>query len=97
MSNQSGTGALLLIPLLGLGISTIVHWAVTTRKKVTMIQKYHNSVTESAANGKSNFLVFAAMVMVFLVSIGTSIARTVSSDRTCLFITILVIAALHES
>ena len=81
MSNQSGTGGLLLIPILGLVISTIVYWVVKTRKKVTMIQNYHNSVTESAANGKTNFLVFAAMVMAFLFAIFMSVGRTVSSDN----------------
>ena len=96
MSNQSGTGGLLLIPILGLVISTIVYWVVKTRKKVSMIQNYHNSVTESAANGKTNFLVFAAMVMAFLFAICTSIARTVSSDRQFMLITILMIAALQE-
>ena len=71
-SNQSGTGSILYIPLAFLSISLIMCWVIKYHKnKLSIIQNYQNNITDSSANGLTNFSVLMAMfAMVLLCTIG---------------------------
>jgi hypothetical protein len=78
--NTIGTGNLLLFPLLGLLISSLVCKARKYFTKPTMVLQYQASVTESTANGRiGRFSLFAilALYVVFIWSVAGSISNSV--------------------
>jgi hypothetical protein len=73
-----GTGNLLLFPLLGLLISSLVCKASKYFTKPTMVLQYQTSVTESTANGRISLFAILALYVVFIWSVAGSISNSVS-------------------
>ena len=96
MRNEGGTGDLLHIHLLFFGISLFVYFVTRSQTKLSLIKKYHKSLTESSANGLTNLSVFMGMIIIDLIFIVSRISRDVSikhkfCDVVCLMITVLVL------
>ena len=78
MIEKGGTGELLVYPLVGLLISFIVLMVIRSQSKRTLIQKYHNIVSDSPANGRTHYICIIAFFIIGLsVAVGSNI-RTVS-------------------
>ena len=78
MSNEAGTGELLAIPLFGFVCSLFVFWVIRSKLKLSMIQNYRNTITESSANGKINILVLLVLFLFIALCIASSMSRNVS-------------------
>ena len=81
MKNEGGTSELLAIPIIGFVISLLVYWVIRSQTNLSMIQKYHKSVTESSANGLTNLSVFMAMIIIYLLVIVGNISKNVSKEH----------------
>jgi hypothetical protein len=82
MSNEAGTGELLAIPLFGLIVSLLIFWVARSTTKLSMIQKYHRSITVSSANGFIKISVFIVIIIINLLCIVSSIRGNVSMILT---------------
>ena len=60
--DEGGTGDLLIFPLVGLFLSCLYLYFIKLRLKRTLLQRYHNTITDSTANGKQNIVVFLGFV-----------------------------------
>ena len=78
MKNEAGTSKLLAIPIICFVISLLVYWVIRSQTNLSMIQRYHKSVTESSANGLTNLSVFMAMIIIYLLVIVGKISKNVS-------------------
>ena len=78
MSNEAGTGELLAIPLVGLIVSLLIFWVARYTTNISMIKKYHRSITESSANGFIKTSVFIVIIITYLSVIVVSIIGNVS-------------------
>ena len=70
MFDKGGTGDLLAYPLLGLLISFFTLTIIRRQSKQSLIQKYHEGVTESTATGKPSFFL--------------NIAKLASAEFSCI-------------
>ena len=60
-SGEGGTGDLLLYPLLGLVLSSLYLRHIQSISERTLIQRCHNSVTNSTANGSNNIFIYCVI------------------------------------
>ena len=82
LRNEAGTGELLAIPLVGLISSLLIFWLVRSTTRLSMIKKYHRTITESSANGFINISVFIVIIIIYLFFIVNSIMGNVSTILT---------------
>ena len=78
--DKGGTGDLLAYPFLCLLISFFTLTIIRRKSKQSLIQKYHEGVTESTANGKTsvflNILIFIVGLFFTLGSVTRSVSVT---------------------
>ena len=60
-SGEGGTGDLLLYPLFGLVLSSLYLRHIQSTSERTLIQRCHNSVTNSTANGSNNIFIYCVI------------------------------------
>ena len=60
-SGEGGTGDLLLYPLLGLVLSSLYLRHIQSISERTLLQRCHNSVTNSTANGSNNIFIYCVI------------------------------------
>ena len=65
-----------MFPIIGLFLSCIYLHLIRLRLKRTLFQRYHNSITDSTANGKNNVFVFIGFVLFILLFIVGSLQRS---------------------
>ena len=86
--DKGGTGDLLAYPFLCLLISFFTLTIIRRKSKQSLIQKYHEGVTESTANGKTsvflNILIFIVGLFYTLGSV-TSVTDNLVSINSCYF------------
>ena len=78
MRNKAGTGELLAIPIFCFIMSLLFFWVIRSQRNLSLIQKYHKSITESSANGLTNLSVFMAVFIINLLIFVSGIFREVS-------------------
>ena len=70
MRNKSGTGWLLLFPLLGLLLADLLSRVCKALTKSSMVASYHQGVTESKANGNGK-VSFLPLTFIFMCIAGS--------------------------
>ena len=82
LSNRKGTFELAVIPLVIYVSSVFLYWLSRSKPKVSTIEKIRKSITESSANGLTNFSLIMAGICVFMILFISKLTGNFANDKT---------------